>query len=130
MKKLPSGLLLFIILVFFAGCIHMQGFLGKTQDNTKDITPGKTSESEEDSLPAFYQEKALEYEKNDELQMALLHMKIAGALDPNNEEFTDKIVLLESTINDRLMIGQTSTLKRVWNFMKKENSKTLGNNFL
>lgn len=101
MKKLPSGLLLFIILVFFAGCIHMQGFLGKTQDNTKDITPGKTSESEEDSLPAFYQEKALEYEKNDELQMALLHMKIAGALDPNNEEFTDKIVLLESTINDR-----------------------------
>ncbi len=85
MKKLLAILILFIIAFYFTGCTSV------------NILP-KTPESAEVFPPYYYREKALEYEKKDELQMALFHMKIAGTLSPEDKEISERIADLKSTI--------------------------------
>ncbi|MEE8481027.1 MAG: hypothetical protein V3T59_07280, partial [Desulfobacterales bacterium] len=85
MKKLLAILILFIIAFYFTGCTSV------------NILP-KTPESAEVFPPYYYREKALEYEKKDELQMALFHMNIAGTLSPVDKEISERIADLKSTI--------------------------------
>ena len=98
MKKFLNVFLLFTILSFLTGCAGVIELFKEIPDKGLGKTPEKEPQSAEAFLISSCLEKATEYEKNDELQMALFHLKIADTLNPNNKEITSLIAGLKSTI--------------------------------
>lgn len=113
MKKLLVILFLFIIVFYFTGCAFVNILL-------------KTPESAEVSPSYYYREKALEYEKKDELQMALFHMRIAGTLSPEDKEVSGRIADLKSTITYK----SNQHFKKGVVFYKEEKIKDARKHFL
>ncbi len=99
MKKLINIFLLFIILFFFTGCITVLEFQRKPPYKISDRTSKKSPKSTVHFSTSSYLQKSLEYEKNDDLQMALLYMKIAGTLNPDNRKIAKRITFLKSTLD-------------------------------
>lgn len=99
MKKLLNISLLLIILFFFTGCAALLEFLKEIPARISGKISAKASESTKVFSASIYLEKALEYEKNDELQMALFHMKIAAVLNPGDQEIAERTADLQSTID-------------------------------
>ena len=99
MKRLFTIYLLLMVLFFFTGCAGVREFFGDITEKIANKNPEKAPEDTK-SLPYFsYLEKALEYEKNDELQTALFYMQIAGTLNPDSTKIPKKIASLKSTID-------------------------------
>ena len=101
MKKIISFFLLYIILFFFTGCFAVMEFKKETPEK---ISAGKSEEKPKNTetlLSSFYQRKSLEYEKKNELQMALYYIQIAGSLNSDNKIIAKRIVALKSTIDDK-----------------------------
>jgi tetratricopeptide (TPR) repeat protein len=90
--------LLYIILFFFTGCFAVMEFKKETPEKISAGTTEKNPESAETFLSSSYQRKSLEYEKKNELQMALYYMQIAGSLNPDDKIIAKRIAVLESTI--------------------------------
>jgi len=101
MKRLLNIFLLLIVLFFFTGCAGVREFLEEISDKIAGKTPQKAPEGTKALISSSYLEKALEYEKNNELRTALLYMQIAGTLDPDNTEIPEKIAGLKSTIDKK-----------------------------
>jgi len=101
MKRLLNIFLLFIVLFFFTGCAGVREFLEEISDKIAEKTPQKAPEGTKALISSSYLEKALEYEKDNELQTALFYMQIAGTLDPDNTEIPEKIAGLKSTIDTK-----------------------------
>lgn len=126
MKRFFNIYLLLIVLFFFTGCTGVRGFLGAIADKLSEKTstkePGYTK-----ALPAsYYLEKALEYEKNDELQTALFYMQIAGTLNPDSTKIPKKIASLKSTIDHKARQHFTTGVE----FCKKRRFKDARKQFL
>lgn len=98
MKKIINVFLLYIILFFFTGCFAVMEFKEETPEKISAGTSEKNPESAETFLSSSYQQKSLEYEKKNELQMALYYMQIAGSLNPDDKKIAKRIAVLESTI--------------------------------
>ena len=98
MKNILNVFLLYIILFFFTGCFAVMEFKKETPEKISAGTSEKNPESAETFLSSTYQRKSLEYEKKNELQMALYYMKIAGSLNPDDKIIAKRIDVLESTI--------------------------------
>ncbi len=73
-------------------------FKTETPEKIAAGTSEKNPESAETFLSSSYQRKSLEYEKKNELQMALYYMQIAGSLNPDDKIIAKRIAVLESTI--------------------------------
>ncbi|MGD8449847.1 MAG: hypothetical protein PVF36_11515, partial [Desulfobacterales bacterium] len=79
------------------------------------------------ALPySSFLEKALEYEKKDELQTALFYMQIAGTLNPNSTKIPEKIASLKSTIKHKARQHFTKGVK----FCEKRRFKDARRQFL
>ena len=101
MKRLFTIYLLLMVLFFFTGCAGVREFFGDITEKILNKNPEKAPEVTK-ALPSFsYLEKALEYEKNDELQTALFYMQIAGTLNPDSTKIPEKIASLKSTIDHK-----------------------------
>ncbi len=98
MKKVLSVFLLLATSLFFAGCAPVLEFVGQFPDKISSLSSPKAYEPTDAVLSACL-EKAQKFEKEDDLQMALFYMKVAGALNPDNQKIIDKTKALESAIN-------------------------------
>jgi len=98
MKHALNVFSLIIVLCFVAGCAGLLEAPGDYNGKFSRETSDKASQSKGAFPPSYYQEKATTYEKKDELQTALFYFKIAGALSPDDQEISDKISDLESTV--------------------------------
>lgn len=101
MKKIISVFLLYILMFFFTGCFAMTELKKETPDEISTGKSEKKPESTETFLSSSYQQKSLEYEKKNELQMALYYMQIAGSLNPDDKTIAKRIAVLKSTIVDK-----------------------------
>jgi len=101
MKKFFNIYLLLIVLFFFTGCAGVREFLGDITDKITEKNPEKAPEGTKVLPASYYLEKALEYEKNDELQTALFYMQIAVTLNPDSTKIPEKIASLKSTIDHK-----------------------------
>jgi tetratricopeptide (TPR) repeat protein len=101
MKRLFNIYLLLIVLFFFTGCAGVREFLGDIADKIAEINSEKAPEGTKVLPASYYLEKALEYEKNDELQTALFYLQIAGTLNPDSTKIPEKIASLKSTIDHK-----------------------------
>lgn len=101
MKKLFNVCLFLIILSFFTGCAGSKKSLGNVDNDSSGESAKKPFQTKDIFPSSYYLEKATAYENNDELQTALVYMKIAGTLNPDNQKIIKKISALESTINDK-----------------------------
>ncbi len=101
MKRFFNIYLLLIVLFFFTGCAGVREFLGDISDKIAEINSEKAPEGTKVLPASYYLEKALEYEKNDELQTALFYMQIAGTLNPDSTKIPEKIASLKSTIDHK-----------------------------
>lgn len=82
MKWLIKGLLILCILMHFFGCAGlMKDQLSDAQIADRCLT------------------RALEYEKEGELQKALYHLKIAGTLAPGDKQAAERIISLQAIID-------------------------------
>lgn len=102
MKKLFSIVLLLLIISFFTGCVHVEEFARKFKGEPAE--PEVIKEPEETIIfdSSAYWQKALEYEKQDELQLSLIHMNIAYELSPDNKDISEKIAYLRSAIEQKV----------------------------
>ncbi len=98
MKKIINVFLLYIIMFFFTGCFAVMEFKKETPEKISAGTSKKNPESAETFLSSSYQRKSLEYEKKNELQMALYYMQIAGSLSPDDKIIAKRMAVLKSTI--------------------------------
>jgi tetratricopeptide (TPR) repeat protein len=115
-----------MVLFFFTGCAGVREFLGDITEKIAGKNPEKAPECTK-ALPYFsYLEKALEYEKNDELQSALFYMQIAGTLNPDSTKIPEKIASLKSTIDQKARQHFTKGVK----FCKKRRFKDARRQFL
>lgn len=101
MKKIINVFLLYITLFFFTGCFAVMEFKTETSEKIAAGTSEKNPESAETFLSSSYRQKSLEYEKKNELQMALYYMQIAGSLNPDDKIIAKRIAVLESTIANK-----------------------------
>ena len=101
MKKIINVFLLNITLFFFTGCFAVMEFKTETPEKIAAGTSEKNPESAETFLSSSYRQKSLEYEKKNELQMALYYMQIAGSLNPDDKIIAKRIAVLESTIANK-----------------------------
>lgn len=100
MNRYLNIILAFIIL-FFTGCSGFVEYLKDVDRKFSKKTPSTATERKEMPRSSYYLERGLEFEKNDELQMALFYLKVAGSLNPENEDLTGKIADLKSTIDQK-----------------------------
>lgn len=126
MKKIIKVFLLYIILFFFTGCFAVMEFKKETPEKISAGTSEKNPESEETFLSSTYQRKSLEYEKKNELQMALYYMQIAGSLNPDDKIIAKRIAVLESTIANKAR----QHFKKGVVYFKKNNLKYARTQFL
>lgn len=98
MNKLFRIFLSIFILFFFAGCAQVKGFLGKVEDKTSETMPEESPESKPIFSSRPFEVKAHEYEENDELQLALMLMRIAGEISPDDKDIAERITELETRI--------------------------------
>ncbi|MGB2927295.1 MAG: hypothetical protein WBB70_00130 [Desulfobacterales bacterium] len=101
MKRFFNIYLLLIVLFFFTGCAGVREFLGDIADKIAEKNSEKAPEGTKFLPASYYLEKALAYEKNDELQTALFYMQIAGTLNPDSIKIPEKIASLKSTIDHK-----------------------------
>ena len=126
MKRFFTIYLLLILLFFFTGCAGVREFFGDITEKIANKNPEKAPEGTK-ALPYFsYLEKALEYEKNDELQTALFYMQIAGTLNPDSTIIPEKIASLKSTIDHKANQHFTTGVE----FCKKRRFKDAQGQFL
>jgi len=98
MKKIINVFLLYITLFFFTGCFAVMEFKTETPEKIAAGTSEKNPESAETFLSSSYRQKSFEYEKKNELQMALYYMQIADSLNPGDKMIAKRIAALKSTI--------------------------------
>ncbi len=125
MKKIFNVLFLFIIFFGFSGCAPVLEFVKKIPEKISGRTSTKAPESPEAFSSSLLQ-KAQKFEKDDALQMALFHMKIAVALNPGNKEIINKTKTLESTIKHK----SRKHFNRGVTFYKKKKYKSARKQFL
>ena len=99
MKRLFTIYSVLIVLFFFTGCAGVWEFFGDIADKLSEEKPETTPEGKKELTSHYYLEKSSTYEKNDELQTALLYVKIAGTLDSDNTKIHEKIASLKSAID-------------------------------
>ncbi len=126
MKRLCNIYLLLIVLFFFTGCAGVRGFLGDIADKIAEKNSEKAPEGTKVLPASYYLGKALEYEKNDELQTALFYLQIAGTLNPNSTKIPEKIASLKSTIDHKARQHFTTGVE----FCKKRRFKDAQKQFL
>jgi hypothetical protein len=95
MKRLCNIYLLLFVLFIFTGCVGVREFLGDVTDKIEEKNPQKVPEGTKILLASPYLEKALGYQKKDELQTALFFMQIAGTLNPDSTRIPEKIASLK-----------------------------------
>ncbi len=125
MKKIFYILFLLTIVLAFTGCAPVLEFLDKIPEKISSRTSKKAFEPS-DAFSTSCMEKARNFEKDDELQMALFYMKIAGTLNPGNMEIMNKIKILKSTTNRKARQHH----KKGVIFYKKKKFEAARNQFL
>lgn len=126
MKRLCNIYLLLLFLFIFTGCTGVREFLGDVTDKIEEKNPQKTPEDIKVLPASSYLEKALEYEKKNELQTALFYMRIAGTLNPDSTKIPENIASLKSTINYKARQHFTKGMK----FCEKRRFKDARRQFL
>ena len=101
MKIIINVFLLYIILFYFTGCFAVMEFKKETPEKISHVTSEKKPENTETFLSSYCQKKSLEYEKMNELQMALYYIQIAGSLNPDDKILARRIAVLKSTITNK-----------------------------
>jgi tetratricopeptide (TPR) repeat protein len=74
------------------------------KETPEKISAGKSEKKPKNTetlLSSFYQRKSLQYEKKNELQMALYYMQIAGSLNSDNKIIAKRIAVLKLNIDDK-----------------------------
>ncbi|UCD91151.1 MAG: hypothetical protein JSW04_06930 [Desulfobacterales bacterium] len=109
MKKLISIVLPFLILSFFTGCARVDEFVRSHVDEFVRRVKGEPEEPKAGAAPEekivfegrLFWQKALDYEKQGELQRALIYVKIARELSPDNDEISEKMTYLKTAIDQK-----------------------------
>lgn len=126
MKKLFSIVLPLLILSFFTGCVHVEEFARKVKGQPEEP---KVDEAPEEKIifdSRTYRQKALEYEKQDELQLSLIHMNIAHELSPDDDEISEKMAYLKTEIDQKANQHFNEGIK----FIKKRKFKSAREQFI
>ncbi|MBW1693571.1 MAG: LysM peptidoglycan-binding domain-containing protein [Deltaproteobacteria bacterium] len=101
MKKLFSIMLPLLILSFFTGCVYVEELVRKAKSQPAEPKADEVPEKKIIFDSRAYRQKALEYEKQDELQLSLIHMNIAHKLSPDDNEISEKIAYLRTEIDQK-----------------------------
>jgi tetratricopeptide (TPR) repeat protein len=126
MKRFCNIYLLLFVLFIFTGCVGVRELLGDVTNKIEEKTPQKTPEGTKVLPASSYLEKALEYEKKDELQTALFFMQIAETLNPDSTKIPENIASLKSTIDYKARQHFTKGVK----FYEKRRFKDARRQFL
>jgi len=126
MKRLLPIYLSLMVLFFFTGCAGMREFFVDITEKNANKNNEKAPEGTQALPYSSFLEKALEYEKKDELQTALFYMQIAGTLNPNSTKIPEKIASLKSTIKHKARQHFTKGVK----FCEKRRFKDARRQFL
>jgi tetratricopeptide (TPR) repeat protein len=126
MKRVLTIYFVIIVLFFLPGCAGVREFFGNIAYKFSEKNSEKTPEVTKVLPASDYLEKALEYEKNDELQTAFFYLKIANTLEPDSTKIHEKIASLKSDIDHKA--GQHFTTGV--GFFKKRKFKDARKQFL
>ena len=90
-----------IILSLFFGWADPPYSFGNVGPKVPEKTSEKTQKNKSAFHSSYYLKKANTYKNNDELQLALLFLKIAATLSPDDVEIVGKISDLKLTIDNK-----------------------------
>jgi len=122
MRKLINVTLMIIMLSLFSGWASPVDTFG--DDSHKG--PEKSQRVKSVFSSSYYLKKATTYKNNDELQLALICLKIAAALSPSDMEIAGKVTDLKLTIDRK----SNSHFRKGEKFYSQNNIEKARNQFL
>jgi len=126
MKKSINVILMIIMLSLFSGWANPLDTFGDDSHKVPEKTSEKTQGNKSVFHSSYYLKKAMTYQNNDELQLALFFLKIAAALSPDDMEIVGKISDLKQTIDHK----SNNHFKKGKKFYNQNKTEEARNQFL